>query len=111
MRTSDPFLRHLFGAMDRAAVWCVLALVITALAWTAAWERGLGVPALDGWRLLLAAMSGRSIDRHAVTLLALCVGFGASGATVIGGWLFRRWARRAQLDVLRLRGSRWENER
>ena len=111
MKTHDPFLRHVFGAFDRAAVWCVLAVAITALAWTAAWERGLGLPALDGWRLLASALTGRGADRTALTLLALCAAFGLSGATVIGAWLFRRWQRRAQIDVLRLRGSRWENDR
>jgi len=111
MRTHDPFLRHLLGALDRVAVWFVLALAITALAWTAAWERGLGVPALDGWRLVVSALAGRSVDRTTMTLLALCAAVGISGATVVGGWLFRRWQRRAQLDVLRLRGSRWESDR
>jgi hypothetical protein len=111
MKTHDPFLRHVFAALDRAAVWCVLAFVVTALAWTAAWEGGLGLPALDGWRMLALALSGRSADRTALTLLALCAALGLSTATVIGGWLFRRWQRRAQLDVLRLRGSRWENDR
>ena len=111
MKSHDPFLRHVFGALDRAAVWCMLAVVITALAWTATWERGLGLPALDGWRLLASALSGRGVDRTALTLLALCAALGLSAATVIGGWLFRRWQQRAQLDVLRLRGSRWENDR
>ena len=47
MRTHDAFLRHLLGAMDRALVWAVLAVVLTALAWVATWERGLGLPALQ----------------------------------------------------------------
>lgn len=111
MKTHDPFLRHVLSALDRAAVWCVLAVVITALAWTAACERGLGLPVLDGWRLLASALTSQGADRTALTLLALCAAIGLAGATVIGGWLFRRWQRRAQLDVLRLRGSRWENDR
>jgi len=111
MKTHDPFLRHLLGALDRVAVWCVLALVITALAWTAAWERGLGLPALDGWRLLVSALAGSNVDRTTLTLLGLCAAVGICGATVVGGSLFRRWQRRAQLDVLRLRGSRWESDR
>eukprot|EP01036_Dinobryon_divergens_P049389 gene49389-66176_t len=46
-------------ATQRGAVWCVLAVVITALAWTAVWERGLSLPALDGWRFLASALTGR----------------------------------------------------
>lgn len=111
MKTHDPFLRHVFGSLDQMVVWCVLVVVITALAWAAAWGRGLGLPALDGWRLLVSTLSGRGGDRTALTLLALCAAIGLCGATVVGGWLFRRWQRRAQLDVVRLRGSRWENDR
>ncbi|MBA3598870.1 MAG: hypothetical protein H0W40_16055 [Methylibium sp.] len=111
MRTHDPFLRHVLSAVDRVAVWCVLALVITALAWSAAWERGIGLPALDGWRVVASALLGRGIDRTVLTLLVTCAAVGIGGATVVGGWLFRRWQLRAQLDVVRLRGSRWENDR
>lgn len=111
MRTHDPFLRHLSAAVDRTFVWAVLAVVLTALAWTATWERGLGLPALDGWRVLGMALLGRDTDRTALTLLALCVTLGMTGASVIGGWLFSRWRRRAELDVLRVRGARWEGDR
>ncbi len=110
MKTHDPFLRHVSSALDRAVVWCVLSVVIAALAWTAAWERGLGLPALDGWRLLASTLAGRGVDRTAQTLLVLCAALGLLGATTISGWLFRRWKQSAQLDVLRLRGSRWEND-
>lgn len=110
MRTHDPFLRHLLAAVDRCVVWTVLAIVITILAWTAAWERGLGIPALDGWQLLTGALLGRAIDRTALTMLVLCAGLGVTCATLVSGWMLRRWQRRAALDVLRLRGSRWESE-
>ena len=110
MRTHDPFLRHLLAAMDRCVVWTVLAIVVTALAWTAAWERGLGMPALDGWQLLVEALLGQATDRTALTMLVLCAGLGITSATLVSGWMFRHWQRRAQLDVLRLRGSRWEGE-
>ena len=59
MRTHDPFLRHLLGAVDRAFVLVAFAMVLTALAWTAVWKRGLGLPALDGWRVLGMALLGR----------------------------------------------------
>ena len=59
MRTHDPFLRHLLGAVDRAFVLVAFAMVLTALAWIAVWERGLGLPALDGWRVLGMALLGR----------------------------------------------------
>lgn len=111
MRTHDAFLRHLLGAFDRAMVWTVLAVVLSAVTWTAAWERGLGQPALDGWRLLGLALLGRETNRTALTLLVLCALAGVMGATLAGGWLFRRWRRRAELDVLRLRGARWEGDR
>lgn len=111
MRTHDAFLRHLLGAVDRALVWAVLAVVLSALTWTAAWERGLGLPALDGLRVLGLALLGRETDRTALTLLALCVALGVTGATLVGGWLFRRWKRRAEVDLVRLRGARWEGER
>ncbi|MBN8507332.1 MAG: hypothetical protein J0L57_01835 [Burkholderiales bacterium] len=111
MRTHDAFLRHLLGAVDRAVVWAVLALVLSALTWAAAWERGLGLPALDGWRLLGQALLGRETDRTTLTLLVLCALVGVMGATLVGGWLFRRWKRRAELDVMRLRGARWEGDR
>jgi hypothetical protein len=104
MRTHDPFLRHLLAAIDRALMWAVLSAVFSALSWTAAWERGLGLPALDGWRLLGRALLGQPAERTALTLLALC-------ATVVGGWLYRRWQRKAELDVQRLRGVRWEGDR
>lgn len=111
MRTHDAFLRHLFGALDRAVVWMVLAVVLSAVTWTATWERGLGLPVLDGWRVLGLALLGRETDRTALTLLVLCELVGVFGATLVGGWLFRRWQQRAELDVLRLRGTRWENDR
>lgn len=111
MRTHDAFLRHLLSAVDRATVWTVLAVVLSALTWTAAWERGLGLPTLDGWRMLGLALLGRETDRTALTLLVLCCLVGVMGATLVGGWLLRRWRRRAELDVLRLRGARWEGDR
>lgn len=111
MKTHDAFLRHLLGAFDRAMVWTVLALVLSAVTWTAAWERGLSLPAMDGWRVLGLALLGRETERTVLTLLVLCALVGVMGATVVGGWLFRRWQRRAELDVLRLRGARWEGDR
>jgi hypothetical protein len=111
MRTHDAFLRHLLGAVDRALVWAVLAIALSALTWTAAWERGLGLRALDGWRVLSLALLGRETDRTALTLLVLCVLVGVMGATLLGGWLFRRWQRRAEMDGVRLRGARWEGDR
>lgn len=111
MRTHDAFLRHLLGAVDRALVWAALTVVLSALTWTAVWEWGLGLPALDGWRVLGLALLGRETDRTALTLLVLCALVGVMGATLVGGWLFRRWQRRAELDVMRLRGARWEGDR
>lgn len=111
MRTHDAFLRHLLGTFDRAMVWAVLAIGLSALIWTAAWERGLGLPALDGWRVLGLVLLGHDTDRTALTVLALSVALGVTGATLIGGWLFRRWQRRAEIDVMRLRGTRWEADR
>lgn len=110
MKTHDAFLRHLLGALDRILVWAVLAVALTALAWTTTWERGLGLPALDGWRVLGIALLGREVDRTALTLLVLCAALGIAGASLVGGWLFRRWQRRAELDVTRLRGTRWESD-
>ena len=110
MRTHDAFLRYLLGAADRALVWTVLAIVLSGLTWTAIWERGLGLPALDGWRVLGLALLGRTIDRTALTLLLLSTLVGVMGATLVGGWLFRRWRRRAELDVVRLRGARWDGD-
>lgn len=110
MRTHDAFLRYALSAMDRAFVWGVLAVVLAAIAWTATWERGLGLPALDGWRVLGLALLGRGVDRTALTLLVLCAALGIAGASIVGGWLFRRWQRRAELDVTRLRGVRWKSD-
>jgi hypothetical protein len=111
MRTHDPFLRHLLGAVDRALVWAVLAVVLAALAWTVTWERGLGLPVLNGWRLLGLALLGRETDRTVLTLLVLCAAVGVLSASLLGVWLFRRWRRRAELDAARLRGARWEGDR
>lgn len=111
MRTHDAFLRHLLSAVDRAVVWAVLSILLSALTWTAAWERGLGLRALDGWRVFGLVLLGRETDRTALTLLVLCALVGVMGATLMGDWLFRRWRRRAELDVLRLRGTRWEGDR
>jgi hypothetical protein len=111
MKTHDAFLRHLFGAVDRAVVWTVLAVALSAVTWTAACERGLGLTALNGWRVLGLSLLGRETDRTALTLLVLCALVGVMGATLVAGWLFRRWQRRAELDVLRLRGARWEDDR
>ena len=111
MKTHDAFLRHLLSAVDRAAVWTALAVVLSAVTWTAAWECGLGLRALDGWRVLGLVLLGRETDRTALTLLVLCALVGVMGATLVGGWLFRRWQRRAELDVMRLRGARWEGDR
>lgn len=111
MRTHDPFLRHILAAVDRAMVWTALAVVLTALVWTAAWERGLGQPVIDGWRVLGLALLGKPIDRTALTLLAMSAALGIAGACLIGGWMFRRWQRRADVDTTRLRGARWEGDR
>ena len=104
MSTHDAFLRHLLGAVDRVLVWAVLSVVLSALTWTAAWERGLGLSALDGWRVLGLALLGREADRTGLTLLMLCALVGVMGATLVGGWLFCRWQRRAELGghILRL---------
>lgn len=112
MRTHDAFLRHLLSAVDRALVWAVLAIVLSALTWTTLWQRGLGLPALDGWRVLGLALLGRGTDcmALALTLLVLCALVGVMGATLVGGWLFSRWKRRAELNVTRLRGTRWEGD-
>jgi len=110
MKTHDPFLRHLSGSFDRACVWCTLAFVFTVLAWTATWTRGLGLPPLDGLHILASAIAGRDTDRTVLTLLALCVSLGVATASLFSGWLFRRWQRRSQLDLLRVRGARWEGE-
>ena len=111
MRTHDPFLRHMLAAVDRVMVWTVLAVVLTALVWTAAWERGLGLHVIDGWRVLGLALLGKTSDRTALTLLAMSAALGITGASLIGGWLFRRWQRRADVDTTRLRGARWEGDR
>lgn len=111
MSTHDPFLRHLLSAVDRALVWVVLTVVLTALTWTAVWDRGLKLPVLDGWHVLGLVLLGREPDRTALTLLVLCALDGVMGAALVGGWMFRRWQRRAELDVLRLRGARWEGDR
>ena len=108
MRTHDPFLRHILAAVDRVMVWTVLAVMLTALVWTAAWERGLGQPVIDGWRVLGLALLGKVVDRTALTLLAMCVALGIAGASLVGSWMFRRWKRRADVDTMRLRGARWE---
>ena len=39
----------------------------------------------------------------------LCIALGIAEAGLVSGWLFRRWRRRAELDVTRLRGARWES--
>lgn len=111
MSTRDPFLRHLLSVVDRALVWGVLAIALTALTWSVTWDRGLGLPVLDGWRLISDVLLGRETDRTTRTLLALCSTVGMTGATIIGGFLFRRWKRRAELDAVPLRGSRWEADR
>jgi hypothetical protein len=110
MKTHDPFLRHLSGCVDRLCVWCTLAFAFTALAWAATWIRGLGLAPIDGLRVLASALTNRDTDRTALTLLALCILVGIATATLVSGWLFRRWQRRSELDLLRLRGARWENE-
>ena len=110
MSTHDPFLRHLLSAVDRVLVWLVLAVVLAALTWTAVWDRGLRLPVLDGWQVLGLALLGQATDRTALTLLVLCALVGVLGATLMGGWLFRRWQRRAELYVMHLRGARWEGD-
>jgi len=52
MRTHDAFLRHPLALVDRAMVWAVLTGVLSAMTWTVAWERGLGLPVIHGWRAL-----------------------------------------------------------
>ncbi len=111
MKTHDAFLRHLLSLAERAFAWTVLALALFGLTWTAVFERGLGVRPLDAWRLLGLALLGQEIDRTALTLLTLCGLVGAMGATLVGGWMIRRWQRRSELDSLRLRGARWEGDR
>jgi hypothetical protein len=86
MRTHDPFLRHLLASVDRCVVLTVLAIVMTALAWTAAWECGLGMPALDGWQLLAEVLLGRAMDSTALTMLALCAELGITSAMLVSGW-------------------------
>ena len=109
MKTHDPFLRHLSSAVDRIVVWCVLAFVLSALAWSAACYRGLGLPALDAWRTLLALAAHGGVDRTATTVLVMAASIGMLGATIIGGYLFRRWKRQGRPDAP-LRGTRWEHE-
>jgi hypothetical protein len=111
MKTHDAFLRHLSGLLDRAIAWCTLSFVLSAVAWSVAWDRGLHQPAVDGWLILAAAWAASAPDRVALTLLALCVVIGMLGATLISIWLHRRWLRRAQLDAVQLRGSRWEGDK
>lgn len=109
MRTGDPFLRHWWAITDRFAVWCVLAFALAGVTWTAAYERGFGIPAADAWRTALAVLAGHRIDREAATLLALSATVGALAATVIGAQLFRIWKRQAR-PAAPLRGTRWEDE-
>ncbi len=109
MKTHDPFLRHLANALDRVMVWLALDVVLTALAWTAAYERGLGVPALDMVRALLALDMQRPIDRISLTVLLMSAVIGTLGATLLSGVLFRRWKRKASPEGP-LRGTRWESE-
>lgn len=111
MKTHDPFLRHLFSVVDRAIVWMVLAIVLSALVWTVAWERGLGLPVMDGWHALALVMSGQEINRTVLTLLTLSGALGVTTASVISASLFRRWKHQAVVDVTRLRGVRWESEK
>ena len=109
MRTHDPFLRYIANALDRVAVWCVLAIVLTGLAWAAALERGLGVRALDAVSTAMALLSRRPVDRTAATLLGMSFVIGILAATLISNLLFRRWKRLAS-PAAPLRGTRWENE-
>lgn len=110
MNTHDAFLRHLSGLLDRAIAWCTLSMVLSAATWSIAWDRGLHQPAVDGWLILAAIWAGKTPDRVALTLLALCIVIGMLGATLISIWLYRRWLGRVQLDTVQLRGSRLEGD-
>lgn len=108
MSTHDPFLRHWLNVLDRALVWLTLSVGWSALIWSVAWQRGLQQPALNGWRLLYALLTGEAIDRTSLTLLALSVVAGLLLATVLSTCLFRRWTRQGELRLHHLRGSRLE---
>ncbi len=108
MNTHDPFLRHWLNAIDRALVWLTLSVGCAALIWSVAWQRGLQLPALNGWRLLYALLTGQAIDRTGLTILALSAGSGLLLATLLSAWLFRRWTRQGELRLHHLRGSRLE---
>lgn len=109
MSTRDPFLRHWLNALDRALVWLTLSFVLSAGIWTVAWERGLGQPALNGWRILYALLTSQATDRVSLTLLALCATAGVLLATILSTWLFLRWKGQGELRLRHLRGSRLED--
>ena len=109
MSTHDPFLRHWLNALDRALVWLTLCLGSSALVWTLAWERGLGQPALNGWRLLYAFLTGHATDRASLTMLVLSAAAGVMLATLLSTWLFLRWSRQGEMSLRHLRGSKLED--
>ena len=108
MNARDPFLRHWLNILDRCLIWLVFSIVCTAVIWTAAWTRGLHQPVLNGWRVLYAVVTGDSIERTSLTLLALSAGAGVLLATVLSMWLFHIWKRQGEMRVSHLRGSRLE---
>ena len=105
MSTHDPFLRQWKNLFDRGVAWLMLSLVFAAVIWSIAWERGLQLPTRNGWMTLYSFLTGQYTDRTSLTLLALCATTGVLLATVVSGWLFRRWQRQGEHRVHHLRGS------
>ena len=105
MSTHDPFLRQWRNFLDRSLAWLSLSLMFAAVIWSATWERGLQQPVRNGWLTLYAFLTGQATDRTSLTLLAWCALSGVLLATVVSGWLFRRWQRQGELRVHHLRGS------
>lgn len=105
----DPFLNRIFIIFDRMSAWLWLALVISALLWSATWQTGLQFSGENALRQFVRFVTGNA-DRTTNIISFLILTNALMLASLLSVWLFNRWNRSGELRKEHLRGTRLEGD-